>query len=127
MSTLSSFDLDLSYGQQGEALVEELLTHGKKIEVKRDRQWKRTGNVYIEVECYFHRIKNWAPSGLMITEADYWAFVLEEAVLMVPTDALRYAIKEFGVEITCEIPPNRSKGFLLTVKEILRAIKEYKG
>jgi hypothetical protein len=121
----SAFDLDLEFGQEGETLVKELLTGGHTIEVKRDRKWKETGNLYIETSCFFTRNNQWAPSGLMVTEAKYWAFVLEDATLIVPTDALRYAIMEFGKEIQCNIPPNMSKGFLVTVPQVLKSIKEY--
>lgn len=123
----SAFDLDLKFGQDGENLVKELLTDGHTVEVKRDRKWKDTGNLYIETECYFTGKQAWASSGLSTTEAKYWAFVIENAVLMVPTDALRYAVKEFGSYIECKIPPNYSKGVLLTVPQILKSIKEYKG
>ena len=123
----SSFDLDFGYGRKGEQLVEELLTEGKKIEVKRDRKWWVTGNLYVEVECWFNKSKSWEPSGIMVTEAEYWAFVLEKGVLMVPTSHVHYAIKEFGREITCEIPPNRSKGFLITVGNLLEAMRKLKN
>jgi hypothetical protein len=122
----SSFDLDFSYGQAGENLVEELLTQGKTIEVKRDRKWHSTGNLYVEVECWYMRTESWEPSGVMVTKAEYWAFVLEKGVLMVPTDHVLYAIKNFGREITCEIPPNRSKGYLITVDDLLTAMRNLK-
>ena len=35
MTNKSSFDLDFGYGRKGEKLVEELLTGGKTVEVKR--------------------------------------------------------------------------------------------
>lgn len=123
----SEFDLDLEFGQEGENLVKELLTNGSTIEVKRDRRWKETGNLYIETECFYTGNEKWHQSGLSVTKAKYWAFVLEEAILIVPTDALRYAIKEFGSEIRCNIPPNLSKGFLVTVPQVLKSIKEYQG
>ena len=124
MSNLSSFDLDFRHGQAGEKLVEDLLTEGKTIEVKRDRKWWATNNIYIEVECWFNKTKTWEPSGLMVTTAEYWAFVLEKGVLMVPTSHIRYAIEHFGREITCEIPPNRSKGYLITVDNLLEAMRK---
>jgi hypothetical protein len=62
----------------------------------------------------------------MVTKAEYWAFVLEKGVLMVPTDHVLYAIKNFGREITCEIPPNRSKGYLITVDDLLTAMRNLK-
>ena len=127
MTNKSSFDLDFGYGRKGEQLVDELLTGGRTVEVKRDRKWAKTNNLYIETECFFKKIEDWAPSGLGVTEASYWAFVLEESTLIVPTDALRYAVKEFGREITCNIPPNhslttarqRSPGVILAPAKIL--------
>jgi hypothetical protein len=119
MSTLSSFDLDFRYGYAGEQLVEELLTNGKTVEVKRDRRWHETGNLYIEVECWYNSTQSWQASGIAVTEADYWAFVLEESVLMIPTLNVIQAINKYGREINCEIPPNKSRGFLITVNDLL--------
>lgn len=123
----SSFDLDFGYGQAGEKLVEELLTEGKTIEVKRDRKWWSTNNLYIEVECWYQRSQSWEPSGVRVSKAEYWAFVLERGVLMVPVGHVLYAIQKFGREITCEIPPNRSKGYLITVENLLDVMKELKN
>ena len=119
----SSFDLDFGYGRKGEQLVEELLTEGKRIEVKRDRKWHLTGNVYIEVECFFTKDNAWAPSGLAVTEAEYWAFVLKKTVIMLPTTVLWHAVKTFGRDITCEIPPNLSRGYLVKVIDLIEATK----
>jgi hypothetical protein len=119
MTTLSSFDLDFRYGYAGEQLVEELLTNGKTVEVKRDRRWHETGNLYIEVECWYNSTQSWQASGIAVTEADYWAFVLEESVLMIPTINVIQAINKYGREINCEIPPNKSRGFLITVNDLL--------
>jgi hypothetical protein len=69
----------LRVGRKGETLVEELLTGGRTVEVKRDRKWWITNNLYIEVECWFNKSKSWEPSGLSVTEAAYWAFVLEQS------------------------------------------------
>jgi len=119
MTTLSSFDLDFRYGYAGEQLVEELLTNGKTVEVKRDRRWHETGNLYIEVQCWYNSTQSWQASGIAVTEADYWAFVLEESVLMIPTINVIQAINTYGREINCEIPPNKSRGFLITVNDLL--------
>lgn len=123
MSSLSSFDLDFSFGKEGEQLVSALLTEGKRIEVKRDRKWNTTGNVYIETECFFTKSNAWAPSGLTITEAEYWAFVLNKTVIMMPTSTLWQAVKAYGKEITCQIPPNLSRGFLVKVTDLIEASK----
>lgn len=125
MTNKSSFDLDFSYGRKGEELVAELLTEGKRIEVKRDRKWHLTNNVYIETECFFTKDNKWADSGLSVTEAEYWAFVLKKTVLMLPTQVLWYAVKNFGKDITCQIPPNLSKGYLVKVVDLIEATKQY--
>lgn len=123
MTTKSSFDLDFSFGRVGEQLVESLLTEGKRIEVKRDRKWNVTGNVYIETECFFTKNNAWAPSGLSVTEAEYWAFVLNKTVIMLPTSTLWQAVKTYGRGITCEIPPNLSRGYLVKVVDLIEASK----
>ena len=124
MTTLSSFDLDFRYGYAGEQLVEELLTNGKTVEVKRDRRWHETGNLYIEIECWYNSTESWQASGIAVTEADYWAFVLEESVLMIPTINVIQAINQHGRQITCEIPPNESRGFLITVNDLLTVMRK---
>lgn len=121
---LSSFDLDFGYGRKGEQLVDELLTGGRTVEVKRDRKWYKTNNLYIETDCFFTKTQEWAPSGLNVTEAAYWAFVLEGSTLIVPIDVLRYAVDNLGREISCEIPPNFSKGKLITVDDLMTATRK---
>lgn len=126
MSNLSDFDLDFSYGRAGETLVEELLTGGKTVEVKRDRKWSSTGNLYIETKCWYQRSQSWEDSGLAVTKAEYWAFVLEQGVLIVPTLLVSKAIYQFGRGITCQIPPNKSAGYLIKVEDLLQVMKDNK-
>jgi hypothetical protein len=38
-----------------------------------------------------------------------------------------YAVQEFGREITCDIPPNKSKGYLITVDDLLMAMRKLKN
>lgn len=122
----SAFDLDFSYGRAGEILVEELLGGGKTVEVKRDRRWRETGNVYIEIECWYNASQSWEPSGLSVSEASHWAFVLEQSVFIVPTYVLRETVGKHGRQITCEIPPNKSKGFLIKVEDLLTETKVHR-
>lgn len=119
----SAFDLDFSFGRAGEGLVEELLNGGKTVEVKRDRRWHETNNLYIELSCWYMSSQSWEPSGLSVTQASHWAFVLEESVFIIPTDVLKLAIQKYGREITCDIPPNKSKGRLITVEHLLAETK----
>lgn len=124
MSKLSDFDLDFSKGVEGEHLVEELLTGGKTVEVKRDLQWYKTGNVYIEIQCK-SRAGHWYDSGLAATKAEYWAFVLQESVFMVKTSTLIEAVKKYGRRINCNIEPNLSWGYLITIENLLAESKNY--
>ncbi len=116
---MSDFDIDLQVGKEGEVLVQQLLTNGKTIEVKRDMRWKDTGNLFIETECWYTSQQQWGPSGLSVTKAEYWAFVLEGVVLMVPTDVLKKTIVAIGRPISNNMPPNPSKGYLITVQDLL--------
>ena len=120
----SDFDLDYTFGVAGESLVNELLTGGKTVEVKRDRKWWTTGNIYIEVECWYVNSNSWEPSGLSVTKAEYWAFVLESGIIFVPTNHVKYAVQLFGRAITCDIEPNKSKGYLIKAEDLLTAMKE---
>ena len=124
MTELSDFDLDFSYGQEGEQLVNDILTGGLTVEVKRDRRWVKTGNFYIEVAFYSRSTHNWVESGLMTTKADRWAFVVEQLVISVTTDDLKTAINKFGRPISNEKEPNPSKGFLITLDDIVRVQRE---
>ena len=119
MSDFSDFDLDFSYGQEGERLVNDILTGGLTVEVKRDRRWVETGNIYVETAFYSRSTYNWVESGLMKTKADRWAFILEDLVIIVKTDDLKKAIDKYGRPISNKIEPNPSKGFLITVDDLM--------
>jgi len=119
MADLSDFDLDFAYGREGEVLVREILTGGVTVEVKRDRRWVETGNIYIETAFYSRSTYNWVESGLMKTKADRLAFVLEGLVIIVSTDDLKKAIDKYGRPISNKIEPNPSKGFLITINDLI--------
>lgn len=119
----SNWDLDLRDGELGESKVADLLSLDT-VEVKTDRRWKETGNVYIETECYYVSDNSWKPSGVRVSKATHWAFVLEDSVVMIPLHRLQQAIWEIGRPITCNIPPNPSRGYLITPSQLLIYIKE---
>jgi hypothetical protein len=120
----SDFDLDFTNGREGEQLVEALLTGGKTVEVKRDIRWQDTGNLYIEYTCYYQKSQSWQWSGIMVTKADYWAFVLGEGVLMVPTNLLKQVCMASKRHAETRTPPNPSKGYLITVDDLTMALKQ---
>jgi hypothetical protein len=66
----AKFDLDLSAGESWEDAFLGLIGNSK-VECKLDRKAKETGNVFIEYE-YRGR-----PSGLAVTEAEWWAIGIE--------------------------------------------------
>jgi hypothetical protein len=70
---------------------------------------------------------SWEPSGLSVTEAAYWAFVLEQSTFIVPTHILKKTVEQLGREISCEIPPNKSKGYLITVEDLLTGTRKWKN
>lgn len=120
----SDFDLDFANGREGEQLVESLLTGGLTVEVKRDLRWKDTGNLFIETECYYISKEAWAPSGLAVTKAAYWAFVLGDSTLLVPTNVLKETVRRNGRAIENRTPPNYSRGYLITPADLIQMIKE---
>jgi hypothetical protein len=118
----SDWDLDFRFGQAGEQYVANLV---ETIEVKTDRRWKETGNLYIEVYCWSPNTEGWYPWGLSSSKASHWAFNLEGTVLIVPTLVLKDACIKFGRQINCEIPPNQSRGYLITVDNLMESTQTY--
>jgi len=122
----SNFAGDLHYGQEAELYVNKLLTAPiTDVEVKRDRRWKNTGNLYIETWCWSDNKSEWYPSGLQAGEMSHWSFVLEEMVVIVPIDQLKQTIKKYGQPIECSIPPNYSKGYLIKVTDLLQVARGF--
>lgn len=117
----SDFDLDLRFGQQGEVYVNHLLTSPiETVEVKRDRKWSQTGNFYIEVECWSENNQSWYLSGINTTKATHQAFLLHDSVLIFPTHRIKETVRLHGAKVECSIPPNFSRGFLITPEQILQ-------
>lgn len=119
----SGWDLDYATGLVGERLVDELLTGNKKVEVKRDMRWAETGNVYIEIQCWYNGTQEWKDSGLVVSQAHYWAFVLNETILIIPYEKLVQAVAKYGVRTGCNIEPNPSRGYLVKVVDLIAISK----
>lgn len=84
---------DLEFGEMKEKELANILLN-QKIEVKTDRKWKKTGNIAVE---FMSRGKK---SGISITEAKYWAFILDnnnqtEGIIILPTQKLRLIAREY--------------------------------
>ena len=118
----SNWDLDYRAGLAGESKVADLL-HLDTVEVKTDKKWVKTGNLYIETECYYQSDSAWKPSGIRVSQATHWGFVLEDSVLIIPLFRLKEVIWEIGRPITCDIQPNPSRGYLITPGAILEHMR----
>lgn len=118
----SNWDLDYRAGLEGESKVADLL-HLDTVEVKTDKRWVETGNLYIETECYYVNEGIWKPSGIRVTKATHWGFMLEDSALIVPTYRLKELIWEHGRPITCDIPPNPSRGYLVTPAQVMEYVR----
>jgi hypothetical protein len=93
------WDIDKSYGEEGERRFAELFgwlaTGDPRVEVKRKR---RTDDwFYIELQHNPHG-RGWRNSGLHTTQAEIWAFVIADTGVMVafPTALLRAALR-YGI------------------------------
>jgi hypothetical protein len=85
------FDLQLDQALVAERRLAEIFSSGKleKIELKTETwQWEQTGNICIEYR------QNGNPSGIAVTEADYWVHELRRddqtlCYLMFPIERLK--------------------------------------
>src|SRR4029077_9138132 len=87
----NKFDIQLSGALINERTLAEIFTAAKieKIELKSETwQWEQTGNICIEYR------QNGQPSGIAVTEADYWVHELRRddrtlCYLMFPIERLK--------------------------------------
>ena len=108
----SDFKHDLKVGQVKEQELAHILNN-KTIEVKYDKQAHITGNVFVEYES---RNK---PSGISITEADYYCFVIVENLHLIKTELLKEKLKKYWKNQILGGDSNTSKGILLPVNELI--------
>jgi hypothetical protein len=119
----SNWDLDYRAGLVGESRIADLL-HMDTVEVKTDRRWVETGNLYIETECFYQSDQEWKPSGVRASKATHWGFVLEDSVLIIPLYRLKEVIWKHGKSITCNIPPNPTRGYLITPAALIEYVRQ---
>jgi len=93
----SRWDINKAEGEIAErSLLKLLSSNDATIEVKRDFKVGSTGNVAIEGEA------RGKPSGISVTEAEWWALVLDgegynsEVVVLIKTDRLKRLIKQIN-------------------------------
>ena len=111
----NDFAYDLKIGRLKESELGRILTR-KTIELKRDLQAHKTGNVFIE---YASRGK---PSGIATTKSDYYCFCIRKSFILIGTTSLKKRCRKY---IDTELDINggdldSSKGILLPITELLR-------
>jgi hypothetical protein len=89
------------------------------VEVKTDRRWIETGNLFIEESCFYQGSGQWEPSGLAVSKATHWAFIMDNNVIITPIDHLINVVRDYGKPIENKQPPNQSKGHLITPAQLI--------
>ena len=120
------YDIDLPFGLKYEGTLSELLTSetNRLIEVKTESDiWKDTGNIYVEF------IYRETFSGIVTTEADWWATILTldgaiEGIILLPTNLMRKKVKQLIKDGLAKYPVNggddsQSQGALVPIKELM--------
>ena len=115
----SKFDIDLAKGIEMEETFKKYM-EGDKVEVKSERHiWETTGNHFVEYEC------RGKPSGIAVTESDYWVLMLvkdDKPVMtyVVPMDVMKELTRTYfhKEKITKGGDDNLSMGVLVPIKEI---------
>ena len=114
----SKFDIDLKYGIIAEKKLSDIFLN-KKVEVKTDCFIDKTGNIGIEWHCWGK------PSGISVTQADYWFIFLgnanSEIGVVIKTDALKELARKFYLDGCSKDGgnQNKSKFILVPWKEII--------
>jgi len=92
------FDLDLPYGKQAELQIGEFLDWiadgNGQVEVKHKRYLDH--KLYVETHCDKGRTGTYRPSGISVTTAHCWVFVIGDTGVHVaiPTDLLRLMLTD---------------------------------
>ena len=125
-----SFDIDWRYGVTagGEALVREIcgLIDDEKVHIEVKRKRRSDGYFYVELEHDPGRRQAFVPSGLSITTAEVWAFVIADCglVLMTKTEALTTAVdRNYGFPAAETDGSCPTRGRLLSFWDLLSALR----
>lgn len=113
----NDFSHDLLVGNIAEEYLGSVLSD-KKIEVKYDKIALNTGRVFVEFEC---RDK---PSGISTTEADFWAFVFLNSVIILVSKQRLVALCNDAYnnnKIVNGGDDNKAKGFLIDIEKLVRS------
>ena len=114
------WDIDFAVGRQAEMWVSDIITAlgTDAIEVKADERALRTGNLYVEYEC------RGKPSGIAITRAVLWIYVLnvEQLALVVSVERLKVLGREAlraGRDGSCTRGSHPTRGALVRLSDVM--------
>ena len=114
MDYCSNFRHDLEVGQLAEKALADIFENST-IEVKNDLKASKTGNLFIE---YMSRGK---PSGIGTTKAQWYAFIVEDRIVILPTEKLKLIARKYFNTKRDVLggDSNSSKGILVPFKELI--------
>ena len=128
----SDFDIDLDWSSVYEQEVVDMFEHNGSIEVKAERdQWRRSGNVAIELYRIYKDSGNKKYTGVITSSAYWWhiSFVLNNETrrcITMKTKELRALVKKFGYENKYKVISMGDKdskfttyGMLIPIDELL--------
>ena len=126
MASLSDWDRDYSAGKRGEEHLDRVLTTH---EVKTDYKWQETTNLFIEYECWYNNEQAWKPSGISVSKAEYYSFVVpfknkKPMLISIPMEDLKEAVKKKGIERENVNSDNPSRGYLIKISDLIHAYRE---
>lgn len=120
------YDLTKRNGDKAERVVDNFFKQDiVNIEVKRDMRWCETGNIFVETHCYYKSSGIFEESGILITTATSWVYVIGQSKFVVPPHVLLTLIKRPQVRrVPNRHEPNPSWGCLLKISEVLTYLQE---
>jgi hypothetical protein len=113
----NDFSHDLLVGNIAEEYLGSVLSE-KKIEVKYDKIALETGRVFVEFECRGN------PSGITTTEADFWAFVFMNSIIILISKQRLVALCNDAYNNNKMVnggDNNASRGFLIDIEKLVRS------
>jgi hypothetical protein len=120
------WDITSEEGHQGVLFAQwakEAITSGASVEVKTDLESWRTGNVYIEFECWVSG--RWEHSGIdeRHTQSVLWAhLVVGPMVLYAPTEYVRWVALKYGKPRECPRGSNPTRGRVMPIPQFMAAL-----
>lgn len=120
---------DLAVGKKGEAIFDAFLKafDDAKFEVKFDQY--RNGRMVVETEQN-PRGKGWKPSGLMVTEAEWWIYIFSpDAFVAIETERLKKYLTindKIEKKTFAARTENPTRGYLLYAEHVNELISSNK-